>query len=36
MHRAPLKKRQAKYIIGMLCMQELFQLGWVDLLKHCK
>ena len=22
--------------IGMLCMQELFFLGWVDYLKHCK
>ena len=22
--------------IGMLCMQELFFVGWVDYLKHCK
>ena len=22
--------------IGMLCMQELFLVGWVDYLKHCK
>ena len=30
MNRALNKKKFAIYITGILCMQELFQLGWVD------
>ena len=30
------KKILAKKNIGMLCMQEVFCVGWVYYLKHCK